>query len=524
MSRATCELQVPPGFDIEDLKAPLLTDFGVVEEPEQLLQRIFLDSFDWRLHGAGGVMEFRSRSRQGELLWRDRKSGRLLHRLPLERPPGFVESLPAGSLRDDLAPILAMRTLLPLARIQSRLVTLRVLDDEEKTVARLELDQAQWLKDDGEPGGDLGIRVHLRPVRGYDAAFDRVAKIGHEGLSKAQGGLFDAALTALGRHCGDYSSKLDYRLDPGERADRATRAIQLGLLRTLEANIPGSRDNLDSEFLHDLRVACRRTRSALTQIRGVFEPEVVERFKTGFAWVQQVTGPTRDMDVYLLALDDYKRSLPQFLQGALEPLRKFLQDHHGEEQRAMSRKLSSPHFHQILKEWRDFLESPAPKRPVAAPNATRPMLELANERIWKMYNRVLKEGRAIADDSPPEDLHELRKSCKKLRYLMEFFQSLYPQKQVKTLVKVIKGLLDNLGNFQDLEVQSHTLQGFAGRMMEEGVGGRDTLLAMGALIGGLSQRQQEAREEFAVIFTNFDTPEHRLLFKSLFDAGKGKTS
>jgi CHAD domain-containing protein len=190
----------------------------------------------------------------------------------------------------------------------------------------------------------------------------------------------------------------------------------------------------------------------------------------------------------------------------------------------MSRKLSSPHFHQILKEWRDFLESPAPKQPVAAPNATRPMLELANERIWKMYNRVLKEGRAIADDSPPEDLHELRKSCKKLRYLMEFFQSLYPQKQVKTLVKVIKGLLDNLGNFQDLEVQSHTLQGFAGRMMEEGVGGRDTLLAMGALIGGLSQRQQEAREEFAVIFTHFDTPEHRLLFKSLFGAGKGKTS
>ena len=69
-----------------------------------------------------------------------------------------------------------------------------------------------------------------------------------------------------------------------------------------------------------------------------------------------------------------------------------------------------------------------------------------------MYRRVLKERRAIADDSPAEDLHELRKSCMKLRYLLEFFRSLYPRKQERALILKLKVLLDNLGNLQDLEV------------------------------------------------------------------------
>ncbi len=520
MSRSNFELQIPQGQDIEALKAAIAAEYRLQEEPEQSLERSFLDSFDWRLHDAGGVMEYRRDARRGELLWLDRGSGELLHRLPLEQAPGFTDALPAGSLRDDLQPILEMRTLLPLLHIDSRLTTLRVLDDEEKTVVRLELDKAAFRAPDGQLSGELGTRVHLRPVRGYDTEFDHVARVCNELLARADGGLYESGLQAIGRRPGDYSSKLDYKLDPAERADQASNEIHLGLLDTMEANIVGSRENLDSEFLHDLRVACRRTRSALTQIKGVYDPEVLEDYKKRFAWLQQITGPTRDMDVYLLALDDYKQSLPVFLRDALEPLRGFLEAHHAEEQKAMARKLGSPHFRKLRKEWRLFLEAPVPTRPTA-PNGGRPVQELADERIWKMYRRVLKEGRAIGDRSPPEDLHELRKSCKKLRYLMEFFQSLYPGKQIKTLVKVLKVLLDNLGNFQDLEVQSHTLQKFAGRMMEEGVGGRDTLLAMGCLIGDLSEHQQQARHEFARIFEGFDTPENGLLFKTLFRGRNG---
>jgi len=259
--------------------------------------------------------------------------------------------------------------------------------------------------------------------------------------------------------------------------------------------------------------------SALTQIKEVFPPEVVERFKEDFAWLGQVTGPTRDMDVYLLALDDYKRKLPSMLREALEPLRGFLESHQTDEQKALTQHFNSLRFRNLLKEWRTFLEARVPEQAVAA-NAERPVREVADERIWKMYKRVLKEGRAIGDDSPAENLHELRKSCKKLRYLLEFFQSLYPRRQTQALIKVLKVLLDNLGNFQDLEVQADSLRELAGKVVKEQHVGPDTLLAMGALIGGLTERQQDAREHFAQIFAGFDTPEHRDQFNALFRSRK----
>lgn len=523
MSVSNIELQVPESLSLHALKARMESAHGILQEPERSLRRVYLETFDWRVHQAGGMLESVADGKRDELIWRRRKTGQITHRAPHEGLPGFVSELPSGAFRDVLRPVLEMRTLLPLVRIESRITRLRVLDEEEKTVVRLDWEQAKYLDADGQNQGGLGTRVHLQAVRGYDDEFGQVAGLLQEILQPADGSLLDSALQAIGRQPGDYSSKLNYSLDPRQRADQATKTIMLGLLRTLEANIDGTRNDVDSEFLHDLRVATRRTRSALTQIKGVFAPEVVERYKTGFAWVQQATGATRDMDVYLLALDDYKAELPPHLRDALEPLRGFLRAHHAEEQQAMARKLASPHFRKLLKEWRAFLETPAPPKPPAA-NADRPIREVADERIWRMYRRVLKEGRAIEDRSPAEELHELRKSCKKLRYLMEFFDSLYPGKQVRSLIKVLKVLLDNLGNFQDLEVQGDKLRHFAEQMVEEDSAGPDTLLAMGALIGGLSQRQHQARDEFARIFSGFDTKENRLLFKTLFRAPAGEVA
>ena len=80
-------------------------------------------------------------------------------------------------------------------------------------------------------------------------------------------------------------------LAPAIRADVGARRIHLALLGILMANDPGVRANLDTEFLHDFRVAIRRTRSLLRQIKHVFPPDVVEHFSTEFSWM--VGSPAR---------------------------------------------------------------------------------------------------------------------------------------------------------------------------------------------------------------------------------------
>jgi len=518
MNQFSTEYLVPDGTRSDDIKALITGQRRIAEDPERSLQRTFYDTFDWALYLAGSALEMRQGGAHSQLLLHDLRGREAGLSLDFDGQPGFAWDLPEGALRDSVEPLLTMRRLLPIITVESRIQTLRILNDDEKTIARLIIEGNRYRGDSARGReGNLAARLRLEPVRGYDKELHQTSDLLHRdiGLEEAKTPLMLEALAAAGRRPGEYSSRLDYRLDPKQRADAATKEILLGLLDTIEANVAGTQANLDSEFLHDLRVACRRTRSALTQIKDVFPPDVVEEYKERFAWMQQITGPVRDLDVYLLDFDAYQQSLPEPMRAGLTAFKDFLLAHYDGEQARLAKELSSNRFGSLIKDWLGFLEAPVPERS-AVPNAMRPIKAVADERIWRMFRRVVKEGRSITADSPAEDLHELRKSCKKLRYLTEFFQSIYPKDEMKDLIKQLKVLLDNLGGFQDLAVQADHLREIAERMRAEAHVKTDSLLSMGALIGDLLLRQHLAREEFAKIFGQFDKKPNRERFNALF--------
>lgn len=511
------EYRLPDELGIGAILAYIGERRRLAQEPAELRFRGFYDSFDWSVYGDGGILELAESPEGLELLWRCLGGDAPVLRQPVSQAPGWPADLPTGPVRSRILAPCGIRRLLLRMQIETRVRTVRVLDDEDKTVVRLGLSEQRFSDPELGIEGPLPARLEVHPVRGYDAERDALLALLTDGLALAPADrpvLLDA-LAAAGRRPADYSSKLDYRLDPAGRADAVTRSILLGLLDTMERNLPGARANLDSEFLHDLRVAVRRTRSALAQIREVFPSADVALWKERFAWLQQVTGPVRDLDVYLLDFDGYRDSLPESLRPHLAPLRTFILTHYDEEQARLAAELGSPRLAEMLRDWRGFLESPLPADPQAT-DALKPVKEVADERIRRMAKRVRKEGRAIGPDSPPAEMHELRKSCKKLRYLMEFFQSLYPDGEVRELVKLMKTILDNLGNFQDLSVQAEHLREMAARMREEGLAETDTLLAMGTLIGDLLARRQRAREGFASVFAGFLGDENRRRLKALF--------
>jgi CHAD domain-containing protein len=203
------------------------------------------------------------------------------------------------------------------------------------------------------------------------------------------------------------------------------------------------------------------------------------------------------------------------MQADIEPLRDFLIRHQENEHRALVKALDSARYRRLIENWGRFLEQPVNERSTLK-NAARPVMEVARERIWRIYRTAIREGDAITAESPATDLHELRKTCKKLRYLMEFFQSLFPSGAIKELIRILKTLQDNLGDFQDYEVQVSTLKTFSHQMVEEGNTPPDTLLAMGILISDLEQRQHQAREEFSGRYHDFSQPHNQAQFRKLF--------
>ena len=144
----------------------------------------------------------------------------------------------------------------------------------------------------------------------------------------------------------------------------------------------------------------------------------------------------------------------------------------------------------LLRDWRAVLEAETPPGD-AGWFADLPIERVVSQRIWKMYRRVLKAGRTAIVHGEAEAMHELRKDCKKLRYLIEFFRGLYPPRDVKELIRALKELLDNLGQFQDLEVQADKLRAFARDFDPQEPSTLPTVMAIGALVADLLRRTFE---------------------------------
>jgi CHAD domain-containing protein len=130
----------------------------------------------------------------------------------------------------------------------------------------------------------------------------------------------------------------------------------------------------------------------------------------------------------------------------------------------------------------------------------------------------MRDGNAITDDSPAEALHDLRKRCKELRYLLEFFATLYDPAVIARLVKAMKSLQDNLGEFQDSQVQRESITAYAEQLLARGDVPAATFMAMGQVAEALRARQLRARVEFATRFATFSSRGTRGRFAALTGA------
>jgi CHAD domain-containing protein len=476
------------------------------------MRRTYYDSFGWRLYRKGLALVVETWDRGSRLLCQGLGGGVVHVACTLQTPvPRFAWEIAHQPLQERLSPILEMRALLPQASIEFIGETWTSADGVTGSVLTdcKAIDPALPV---GKPLGDwLLIEA---PENARHAFSERLTILGEKlGLEPADAPLLLQALTALGKKPEDPARQPELTLDPTQRSDQAAKTILRRLLTAMEINERGMLQRTDTEFLHDFRIAVRRTRSALGQIKNVFPDRRVQRFASGFAWLGQVTGPARDLDVYLLGFEELKANLPAALREGLDPLHGFLERHAGLAHEELARQLASRRYRRLLADWTKFLEQPVPRRPHAA-RALTPIGELADRRIWKTYRRALKEGRAIRPDSPAESLHELRKTCKKLRYLLEFFRSLYPPDRLKQLIKQLKGLQDYLGEFQDIHAQIDTLHRFSLEMRDMNSVPTDTLLAMGALLGHLDRRQTALRERFSEHFEQFSR--NHTHFKELF--------
>ena len=500
---------LPDTLQVDALLAALAAEFGCEAAPEYAALVVYADSFDWRLYQQGYLLHCHGSS--WTLYHGDSCEVTVQQGGPELKTSCFAHQFPPGRLRETLTPVLGVRSLLPLAPVQLSGRQVRLLNSDQKTVARLVLETQQ-------PAGQgtMFRLIRLFPIRGYDQELALVQRIlADNGVRHSASPLigFEEGCRKAGREPLDYSSKFTLGLDEASTARQAMTCIYQTLLDGINRNIPGVLADWDTEFLHDLRVAVRRTRSGLSLVKQVLPGDIVARFKRDFGLLGSLTGPTRDLDVYLLNRAAYLKRLPPALQPGLDAFFGELARRRQTEQKRLARALRGKKSKAMLVAWSRCLHG-QDRQP--APLAATPIRELAGRIILRRYKRVLQNGQALSAATPDSEVHRLRIECKELRYAMEFFSSLYPKEEIQQVVRHLKKLQDILGDFNDLSVQQQMLR----QALEElRVGSRRNLeqaSALGGLLQSLFEEQQALRDHFAEAFDQFSDPATTALSHELF--------
>ncbi len=488
-----------------------LTGLGFVFGSPRATTTTLLDTFDGRLH-RGGLRLRVTESVRVELELSGH--GTAPAHVTVDAAPRRPADIPPGPFRSRVAALIDVRALLPQLRIGARCTNGVLRDAAGKVVVAAELSEGIHVVDRPDVACPTTIEIHEFP--GYAKHADRTLEtLLVAGVERSESDTLTLCAEAAGVDLAGYTSTATVPLDAAIEAGDGHRLVLANLAATISANWQGTIDQTDPKFLHELRIAVRRSRVLLANAKQVLPSATLGHIGDEFSWLTDLTSPARDLDVYLLEWANYTDPLGADVAAALGPVRDLLEQRRVEAHDALERGLRSERAATLMNSWQAWLTEPLDGGVVPA-RARRPLGPVVAKRITRAHDRLLEHGRMIEPETPAAQVHDLRKDAKKLRYLLECFGSLLPKGARKKYVKRLKALQDNLGEHQDAEVHVEMLRAVATDLHETGAP-VDTIVAIGQLTERLDQQRHAARVEFAERFADYDTPATQRTLDAMLD-------
>jgi adenylate cyclase len=235
----------------------------------------------------------------------------------------------------------------------------------------------------------------------------------------------------------------------------AFRHIALSCLEHLQQNHAGVLNSDDPEYIHQMRVATRRLRAALRLFAPVLPEHFADPLRAPLSALMQQLGHARDLDVLLAEITDpVLAALPK--EPRLPALASDITNRCYTARAEAIAMLASPDYGRMLLTALELLHT----KPVANPT-TILLQSFAAERLKRLRHKVQRRAEAARIDDPVA-LHALRISVKRLRYALEFFSPLAPERAQRHLLQRLVALQDTLGQLNDLSCAGALLMDCAG--------------------------------------------------------------
>jgi len=283
------------------------------------------------------------------------------------------------------------------------------------------------------------------------------------------------------------------RVPPGASVDEALGIVLSHLADVILYWVPLAPAGDTPEPVHQMRVAVRRMRSAISVFRRAAGP-VLDGSGAPLRSLAQTLGAARDWDVFL---ETTGAAVAQASPGdkRIEGLLAAADRKRREAYAALRTALASPDF-------RRFSMSLAllpSLRPWAAdaggPNALgEPARGYAARALERRLKHVMSPGDSLAA-LPADTLHEVRKQAKRLRYTAEFFAPLFADKPTRRFLNRLEQLQEALGAMNDAAV--------ARRLMAQLGGGADRAFAVGVVHGFVAAGSARAGTHLEQVWNKF---------------------
>jgi triphosphatase len=208
-----------------------------------------------------------------------------------------------------------------------------------------------------------------------------------------------------------------------------------------------------SEGVHQMRVAARRIRSAISSLKTMLPIEDRRWITEELRWLGGTLGPARNLDVFANELLPAARAhLPgepgwDDLGATLDSLRREAYS------RVKEAALAERHTITVLRLLRWFEACGWRKNQASEEAAIRasPIGEVAARVLDRRRRKVWQHSKGFGKQTPRER-HKLRIAVKKLRYTTELFGSLFDESELQSFVRTLKRLQDDLGYANDVRV------------------------------------------------------------------------
>jgi len=213
--------------------------------------------------------------------------------------------------------------------------------------------------------------------------------------------------------------------------------------------------NREDESLHQLRIAARRSIVLMDEFRFVSKSGQIHLHRKALKKMIDVSNRKRDLDV----MRNYVHSLGKaYDAAALQQLNGYLREMQMQADRKLFLYLQSVEYSKDLESWKVYLEKVSKNDCTAEGEAE--IRSLSKKVIYERFSVIKKEIMSLDKKKRKrmKDLHALRISYKKLRYLLETFSSLYKKHELRSLLKQMKRIQNLLGHLHDNYQQKEILK------------------------------------------------------------------